>query len=777
MKLASLPFFVIVLLFLVSGKHAFAQDQVTISGTIKEGDKNEELIAAKVRVIGLNLGVLSNEYGFYSLSLPKGSYQIVFSSSGYLSDTLQVDLNESLRKNVILYNEVSQIEEFVVLSKRQDENVRSAQMGVERLNPKDLDKFPVLFGEKDFIKIMQLTPGVKSAGEGSSGFYVRGGGADQNLILLDEAIVYNASHLLGFFSTFNSDAIKDAVLYKGTAPANYGGRLASVLDIKMNEGNNNKYNVSGGIGLISSRLNVEGPIVKDKASFLISGRRTYADMFLKATKNFKDTKLFFYDLNAKVNYRISDKDRIFLSGYFGRDKLGLADIFGLEWGNATGTIRWNRIVSDKLFSNTSLIYSSYDYKIGIASGTVDFDILSKVNDANIKQDFQYFFNSKNTIRFGANVIHHSIVPGQIRSNGSTGLNTQEYQAQNSLESALYINNSYELSSRFSLNYGLRFSGFTFLANEDNYYTYNDEGQVSGTEKYKKNKVLKNYFYIEPRVSASYILTESQSIKAAYSRNTQNIHLVSNSTSASPTDVWVSTSKNTKPGIADLISLGWFKNLDENKYELSVETYYKSMQNQIDFRDGADVSANDKLEGEFLYGIGRAYGIEMMLKKKSGRFTGWISYTLAKSERKIDGINNFEWYNAKQDRTHDISVVGAYEINKKVILTGLFVFYTGNAVTFPSGKYIVNGETQYAYTERNGSRMPAYHRLDLGVTWIRKSTAKFESSWNFSIYNAYGRQNPYIIQFKENEFNPNIVRAEQTSLFRWVPAVTYNFKFK
>jgi hypothetical protein len=771
----------ILILFLFLGIFTFSQDKFTISGTIRETVKGEELINAIVKVKGQNLGARSNEYGFFSLTLDKGKYTILITNLGYTPQEKEIDLSESMsldfNLNPIKSDKMQDLNEVKVSGIKEDLNVKEAIMGVERLDPKELAKIPVLFGEKDIIKTMQLLPGIKSAGEGSAGYFVRGGGADQNLILLDEAPVYNASHLLGFFSTFNSDAIKDAVLYKGNQPSNFGGRLSSVLDIRMNEGNSKKMNVSGGLGLISSRLNIEGPIVKDKSSFLINGRRTYADVFLKASENFKDNTLYFYDLNAKVNYRVSKKDRIFLSGYFGRDVLGVGETFGINWGNATGTLRWNRIVSDKLFSNTSVIFSSYDYNIGIKSGLVDFDIISKIQDFNVKQEFQYFANTRNKIKYGVNIIHHTITPGQVKSNSIVGINSETLSPTKSIESAAFINNDYSLNENFTLNYGVRVSGFSLLGNGANVYSYNAEGSVIDTTVFKKNDLYKTYWNVEPRVSFSYAYAKTASFKAAYARNAQNIHLVSNAASTSPTDVWLSTSLNTKPELANQFSVGWFKNFKENKYEFNVETYYKTLSNQIDYRNGANTSANDLLEGELLYGIGRAYGLEFNLKKRQGKFTGWISYTISKTERKVEGINNFDWYNAKQDRTHDISVVGVYDINEKLSVSALFVFYTGNAVTFPSGKYEVNGQTQFSFTERNASRMPDYHRLDLGLTWYRKNTAKFESSWNFSIYNTYARENAFSINFRENADDPSKTEAVQTALFKIIPAVTYNFKFK
>jgi hypothetical protein len=756
---------------------AFSQNKYTISGGIKDDAKGEEIISARIKVKDQPIGSNSNEYGFFSLTLPEGKYTLIISAYGFLTQEIEVNLNQNVQLSVQMKNPVQELDEVKVTAIRQDANVKDAVMGVERLDPKELAKLPVLLGEKDIIKTMQLRPGVKNAGEGSSGFYVRGGGADQNLILLDEAPVYNASHLLGFFSTFNSDAIKDATLYKGNQPANFGGRLSSVLDIKMNEGNNKKFNVSGGLGLISSKLNVEGPIIKDKASFLVTGRRTYADVFLKASDRFKDNKLYFYDLNTKLNYRISKKDRIYLSGYFGRDKLGFGETFGIDWGNATATARWNRIVNEKLFSNTSFIFSSYDYKISIKSGDVDFKILSKIQDFNLKQEFQYFLNTRNKLRFGLNAIHHAITPGQVEANSSSGISATKINPLKSIESAIYITNDWTASEKINVSYGARLTGFSVLGNGAESYTFDENGDVATTNNYKKNQLVKTYLIVEPRVSMSYSYSKTASFKAAYARNAQNIHLLSNATSASPTDVWLSTTLNTKPEIADQTSIGWFKNFKENAYEFNVETYYKTMQNQIDYRNGANTQANEKLEGELLYGVGRAYGLEVILKKKTGKLTGWIGYTLSRTERKINGINENNWYVAKQDRTHDISVVGIYDINKKLSVSALFVFYTGNAVTFPTGKYEVNGETQFSYTERNAARMPNYHRLDLGLTYIRKNTEKFESSWNFSIYNAYARENAYQITFRQSESDPNKTEAVQTTLFRIVPAITWNFKFK
>lgn len=757
---------------------AQAQEKFSISGTIREKKNGETMIGATVRVKELkNVGASSNEYGFYSLTLPKGEYTLVCNYLGYADFEQKVNLEKSQTIDIKLAENDQSLDEVVVTSEREDRNVTETQVAVTKLEVKEIAKIPVLFGEKDILKTIQLLPGIKGSGEGQSGFNVRGGSADQNLILLDEATVYNASHLLGFFSTFNSDAIKDVSVYKGAMPAQYGGRLSSVLDIKMKEGNNQNYNVSGGIGLISSRLNVEGPIQKDKGSFMVAGRRSYADLFLKLSndENTRSSSLYFYDLNAKLNYTLGKKDRLFISGYFGRDKLGFGSNFGIDWGNTTGTLRWNHIYNDKLFSNTSLIYSNYNYKISINSGANDFDITSVIKDWNLKHEFQYFSNDRNTMRFGVNFVHHTITPGQISASGSSSLNSKPLEDRYGLENAAFFSNEWKASTRLSFIYGLRLSSFSSVG-KGTFYTYDAEGNVNGSSTYNSGEIVKTYINPEPRLSANLILNSNSSIKGGYARNIQYLHLISNSTSATPTDSWIPTSGNVKPEISDQVSIGYYRNFANNKYEFSAETYYKDMQNQIDYKDGANSQANEKIEGELLFGKGRAYGLELFVKKKYGKLNGWISYTLSRTERSIDGINNGNWYAARQDRTHDISVVAIYNLSERWSLGATWVYYTGNAVTFPSGKYTLDGNTQFLYTERNGYRMPDYHRLDLSATLYSKKTKKFESSWNFSLYNAYGRENAFTITFRESKSDPSKTEAVQTTLFRWVPSVTYNFKF-
>jgi len=770
--------FFIFSLFFVSN-YLFAQSiKYTISGTIKDSSSGETMLSTTIRVKELgNIGTTSNEYGFYSLTLPDGDYTLVVNYFGFEKKEIPIKLSENLIINVDLVRleeKFKELQEIKVSATKENRNVSGAETGMIKMDVKSLEKIPVFAGEKDIIKTFTLTPGFKTAGEGNSGFFVRGGAADQNLILLDEAPVYNASHLLGFFSTFNSDALKEVTLYKGGMPSQYGGRTSSVLDIKMLDGNDKKYHVGGGIGIISSRLSIEGPIVKNKGSFIISGRRTYADVFLKLTDEFKDNRLYFYDLNLKANYKINDKNRIFLSGYFGQDKLGLGDLFGINWGNATGTIRWNSVISPKLFSNTSFIFSNYNYKIAINSGPLAVDIRSKIQDFNLKQDFTYIISPKNKLKFGVNVIHHTITPGQIESDDPNFV-FEKLQDRFAWENAGYISHEWNPSERLSFIYGLRATNFSLMGAGE-FYSFDSLGIVSQTTTFNKGEIVQNYFNLEPRFTSSFMIDSASSLKLGYARNVQNLHLISNSTSSTPTDLWIPSSANVKPEITDQISFGYFRNFFNNRYELSIEGYYKDMQNQVDYKDGASTIANDLIEGELLYGKGRAYGIELFFKKKYGRFNGWISYTLSRTEKQIDGINNSNWYAARQDRTHDLSLVGIYDINDRLSVAATWVFYTGSAVTFPSGKYYIDGNIQWLYTERNGYRMPNYHRLDISVTYYNKKTDKFESSWNFGIYNAYARENAWTIDFRESETDPTKTEAVQIALFKLVPSITYNFKF-
>jgi hypothetical protein len=761
---------------LISTLFSFAQKH-TISGTIKDEKTGETLIGATIILLG-NGGsaVLSNSYGFYSITAPANNYTLIASFSGYKSDTLKVSLVKDLMQIILLTPQGKELEEVVVTGRRTD-NITQTLPGVQKVSMDEIKDVPVLFGEKDILKTIQLLPGIKSGGDGSAGFFVRGGGADQNLILLDEATVYNASHLLGFFSTFNSDAIKDVTIYKGDMPAQFGGRLSSLLDIKMNDGNYKDYKVSGGIGLISSRLNVEGPIVKDKGSFMISGRRTYADLFLKLSNDTDVNKsvLYFYDLNAKANYQFNQKNKIFLSGYFGKDVLGFSDQFGIQWGNSTATFRWNHIFNNKLFSNTSIIYSNYSYNISIKQTTNELTVVSKIKDYTLKEDLQYFAGSKNKMNFGFNLTKHIFTPGEFQTSATSSYNSLKLQDKFALDGAVYISDEWKINDQLKINSGLRLSSFNVLG-PGNFYSYDDAGKINDTATYSNGQIAKSYLNLQPRFAATFQLNDVSSVKGSYSRNVQNLHLLSNSTGSNPTDLWIPSSNNVKPEIADQISAGYYRTISNNNYEFSAEVYYKFLQNQIDYKNGAELVANEKVESQLVYGKGRAYGVELYAKKKQGKLTGWISYTLSRTERQIDGVNNNLWYPATQDQTHNLALVAIYKASKKWTLSADFVFNTGNAVSWPSGKYDVNGRTIFYYTERNSYRMPAYNRLDLSATLQSKKARKFEGSWTFSIYNAYGRENPYFIQFQNDPVNPQKTQAVQYSLFRWIPSVTYNFKF-
>ncbi len=762
--------------------YGFSQ-KVSISGSIKDGTNGEDIFGAAVIVKELtNTGAQSNAYGFYSLTLDTGNYTLIYRSVGFENKIIQVNLTQDTTINVELGipSDVQEMDEVVITSKKENSNITSAQMEVTRLNPKDIETIPILFGEQDIMKTLQLTPGVKGAGEGNAGFFVRGGGADQNLILLDESTVYNASHLLGFFSVFNSDAIKDVALYKSGIPAEYGGRASSVMDVKMRDGNNKKFAASGGIGLISSRLTVEGPIVKDKGSFIVSGRRSYADIFLPLAPNqdLDNTKLYFYDLNAKANYQLGEKDRIYLSGYFGRDDFLLDGQFGFDWGNQTGTLRWNHIFSDKLFSNTSFIYSKFDYQFTIGAGEDGFGIRSSIRDFNVKQDFTYYMNANNTIKYGFNGIHHTFEPGVLESGANVGFNQIELSKRRALELGAYIQNEQKIGNRWAFMYGLRYSGFNYMG-EGTAYEFNDEGDITSEVEYGSWESIKYYQGLEPRASANFIVNESSSIKAGYNRIFQYIHQLSNTTTSSPTDVWVPTSNTVKPQIGDQIAVGYYKNFSKNTYKVSVETYYKWLQNQIDYRPNANLILNELVERELVYGQGRAYGVEFQIKKTKGKFTGWFNYTLSRALRQFDDIDNGQEFSARQDRIHDLNLILTYKIKDKFVLSSSFVYYTGDAVTFPSAQYSFDGLDVPYVGQRNGNRLPDYHRLDLGFTWYMKDRKHLEQSLNFSIYNVYNRENAFSVRFTDS-FEGNTsgqVQAVQTALFRLIPSITWNFKIK
>jgi hypothetical protein len=766
----------IVLLSLFGASTAFSQANYTLSGSVRDASTGETLSGASVEVVGGKAQALSNDYGFFSMRVAAGSYELRVSYVGYQSHTRQLRLDGDTSVTFAL-EPGSLLEAVEISSVPQTQNLTTAMMGTNQFQVRDIEKVPVLFGEKDVLKTLQLLPGVLSGGEGSSGFFVRGGAADQNLIILDEAIVYNASHLLGFFSTFNSDAIKDMTLYKGGMPAEYGGRLASVLDISMLEGNKKEFRVKGGVGLIASRIAVEGPLKKDKGSFMLSGRRTYADVFLKLSgdSTISNSSLYFYDLNLKANYQFNDRNTLYLSGYSGKDLLAYSGSFGFDWGNTTASARWNHVFSPALFSNTSLIYGGFDYHVDIFEKEANFTIASLVRNYQLRQDFQYYPGNGHVVKFGAGALRQRVSPADFQSRDTSSFNSLASEARNGLELNAYVSHDWKVSDRFNVLYGLRLSLFRAMG-PGTFNRYDPDGEISETVFLPDAGLVKQYFNPEPRLSLNYRLSELTSLKVSYNRNSQNLHLLSNSSASLPTDVWMMSSQNIRPQLADQLALGYFRNLRENQYEFSAEVYYKTMQNQIDFRVNADIQANPNVEADLLYGDGRAYGLELFLKKRTGRLTGWLSYTLSRSERQFEEIDAGRWFPARQDRTHDLSLVGMYEISDRWTFSGTFVYSTGNAVTFPSGKYTVNEKPVWYYSERNGYRMPAYHRMDIGFTYEPPAKGKLVSTWDFSLYNAYNHKNAYIIDFRESEANPNISEAYKTSLFGIIPSVTWNFKF-
>lgn len=756
---------------------AFAQSKYTLSGTISDVSSGEDLTGAVLSVQNTNYSTICNSYGFYSITIPEGDYHISIRLIGYENQLVPVQLHANQLINFKMKEISYELDNIEVRGERADQNITSLEMGSVKINPKQIESIPVFFGERDLIKTMQLMPGVKQAGEGNAGFYVRGGGLDQNLILLDEAPVYNASHLLGFFSVFNSEAIRDANLMKGSIPAEYGGRASSVLDIRMKEGNLKDYQTTGNVGLISSNLSMEGPIKEDVSSFMLSGRRTYADLFLQLApdKDLRDAQLYFYDLNLKTNFKLNETNRLFVSGYLGRDKFRMQDQFGFDWGSKTATIRLNHTFNEKLFSNSSFIYSDYSYQIDI-EGNNDVILGSRIQDFNLKQDFSWYLNARNTLKFGGNLIFHKIVPGEIEAAPESVYSSLAVRPRRAFESSLYISNSKQISKRFQVYYGLRLALFSNVGPGD-FHQFDEDGNWVETISYDYFKWVKTQGGPEPRLALNYQLNTQSSVKASYNRIYQFIHLLSNSTSSTPTDVWLPSSDYVKPQLSDQWSLGYFRNSKKNLIETSVEIYYKNLQNQIDYKNGADLIFNSTVEAELVFGRGWAYGTEFLIKKNYGKLTGWLGYTWSKTMRQFEQINEGKAFPARQDRRHDVSVVAMYDLSRKLKISAAWVYNTGNAVTFPNGKYVIDGKVIGYYTQRNGYRMPDYHRLDLGLTWIRKQTAKFESSWNFSVYNAYGRENAYFISFRQSEKDPEQTEAVQISLFKLIPSVSYKFKFK
>lgn len=769
---------------------AQAPKKFTISGYVKDDSNGEFLIGASVYLKETFQGVNTNTYGFYSLTVPEGNYTLVISYLGFEEQVQVINLNKDLRINVSLKLRVIKTRVFEVTDERIDKNVKSTDMGRVELNVEEMKKLPAFMGEVDLIKIVQLIPGIKSAGEGNTGFYVRGGGPDQNLVLLDEAIVYNAAHLFGFFSVFNSDAIKSVDVHKGGMPAQYGGRLASVLDIQMKEGNNKRFKADGGIGLIASRLTIQGPIKKDTSSFIVSGRRTYLDVlaqpFVNKDSPFRGSGYYFYDLNTKINYRLSDKDRLFLSGYFGRDVFTFKNEnsgfdIRIPWGNATASARWNHLFNDKLFLNTSLIFSDYKFESNIEQSAFRFGVFSGIRDYNAKMDFSYFPNIRHQIKFGANYIFHRFTPNNASAEFlGTEFDLGEKEQLFAHEAAIYVSDDYDFSEKFRVHFGLRGSSFTHVGPFTR-YVKNEEGETIDEISYNNGEKIKQYNRVEPRLMMRYSLDLKSSIKASYTQNYQYLHLTSFANVSLPTDIWIPSTSIVEPQFGQQYSVGYFRNLKQNMFETSVEVYYKRLANQVEFKDGTlqQDQIKDNLDNSLTFGSGRAYGVELFAKKALGKTTGWVGYTLSYTTRLFPELNGGETFYARYDRRHDISVVVNHEVNKKLTLAAIFVYSSGNLLWMPTSQYFFEGNFVAQYDARNNFRMPAYHRLDISATYITKDTEKYKANWNFSIYNVYSRLNPYFI-YIDTSGNPVDgtlkAQAKMVSLFPIIPSITYNFSF-
>jgi len=770
-----------------------AQENMTVSGYIKDANNGETLIGATAFVQELSLGATSNEYGFYSISIPPGKYTIEFAYLGFQNNKIEVDLLNNQKLDVELTEEGVQLTEVVVTSEAEDQNVTQLEMSVNKLEVQTIKQMPALLGEVEILRSIQLLPGVTTVGEGATGFNVRGGSIDQNLVLLDEAPVFNSSHLFGFFSVFNPDAVKDVKLYKGGIPSRYGGRLSSILDVRMKEGNNKALSVNGGVGFIFSRLSVEAPLIKNKASFIVAARRSYVDVlaapFLE--DGLENSVLNFYDLTVKTNYNINEKNRIFLSGYFGRDNFGFGDQAGFNWGNATASFRWNHLFNDRLFSNLTLYYSDYDYELDFGDkSTNSFDWNASIINYSIKEELSYYINPKNILRFGGQGIAYVFEPGNaigISEGESRDLSIANKYA---LEGALYLENELDFN-KFKFNYGLRFSYFNYTG-KGNAYEYGEAavGQrrpVLSSAFFDQGESIQTYSNFEPRASVKYQINGESSVKASFMRTAQYIHLISNTTASTPIDVWTPSTNNIKPQTANQFAVGYFKNFNDNKYELSVETYYKTMSDLVDYIEGADLLLNEFIEGDLLAGDGRAYGLELMLKKDKGDFTGWISYTLAKTERRVDGINEDDWYPSRFDQTHNFTLTAFYNLSKRWVLSSNFTFITGTPTTFPTSRYDQQGYVipHNANETRNNVRIPSYHRLDFGATFKAKEkpNKKWSGEWVFSVYNVYSRRNPFSIYFRQQTDRVPIGERVNTEAVRlsvvgsFIPSISYNFKFK
>lgn len=780
----------VLLLLILFPITVIAQKKFTVSGYAKDAKNGETLIGATIAVKGQTKGISTNQFGFYSLTLTEGTYTLIGSYAGYQPVATGIKLAGDLQLNFDLTPRTA-LDEVVITSRKRDVNVKNAQMGKFVLPIEQIKSIPAFLGEVDLLKTVQLLPGVRNAGEGSAGIYVRGGGPDQNLILLDDAIVYNTGHLFGFFSIFNADAIKNVSLIKGGMPAQYGGRLSSVLDIAMKEGNDKKVQVDGGIGLIASRVSIQGPLKKDKASFIISARRTYVDAlskpFIKKTSEFYGSGYYFYDLNAKMNYKFSEKDRLYISGYFGRDVFDFVNgkrslDVNIPWGNTTATVRYNHVFNKRLFGNTTAVFNKYNFTFDAEQNNFKVKLASGIRDINFKQDFDLYPFTGHKVKFGGSITFHKYTPSVVSGSQDTiqfkPLNAQSKTAQ---EGALYFQDDWEISDKLKINAGIRYSWFRQMG-EYKIYTTDADGNRTDSVVFKKGETVKYYGGFEPRLTIRYALNDETSVKASVTRNLQYTHLVSNAGTTLPTDLWVPSTFRVKPQISWLYAAGVFKNFQDNMYETSVELYYKSMQNQIEYKEGYTPNTLEDTENSFVFGKGWSYGAEFFVNKTKGRLTGWVGYTLSWTWRKFPDLNFGEQYPAKYDRRNDMSIVALYQLNKRWKLAATFVYGSGNAATLPQRFYFINGVLTQEYSRINEYRLPAYHRLDFSAINSPKKNEtrkKWQSEWVFSIYNVYNRKNPYFIYFDQEGSlaNNNLkVQAKQVSIFPIIPAVTFNFKF-
>ena len=769
-----------------TAQNLYSQNTRTISGYISEAESGETLIGANVYIIEDQKGTISNEYGFYSISLPPRTYTLQFSYLGFITIERKIDLTTNLKLDVELSSVAAELQEIVISSEAANANVSTNEMSINKLDISTIQKMPSLLGEVEILRSIQLLPGVSSVGEGASGFNVRGGSIDQNLVLLDEAPVYNSSHLFGFFSVFNPDAVKDVKLYKGGIPARYGGRLSSILDVRMKEGNKKKLALNGGIGAIFSRLSVEAPIVENKASFIVAGRRSYIDVLAQPFLNedVEGSVLNFYDLTFKTNYDFNDKNTLFLSAYFGRDNFGFGDDAGFNWGNSTTTLRWNHLFSDKLFSNFTAYFSDYDYQINFGSeSTNKFDWDASISNYAVEPEFTLFLTPGNIIRFGALGIVYEFEPANAIGVSEGEVTDLTLPKKYALESGIFIENEIDISSNLSFNYGLRLSHFNY-AGKGTSYTFSEtqvglRRPVESSQDYDQWETIQTYTNLEPRFSMKYQLDDSKSFKLSYNRMSQYIHLISNTTAATPVDVWTPSTNNIQPQIADQVAIGYFQNFKDDTYEMSTEVYYKKLEHLVDYIDGADLLINQFLEGDLLDGRGRAYGLEIMLKKKEGKFNGWLSYTLARTERQVDGINNNDWYPSRFDQTHNLSLTAFYDLSKRVSLSANFALISGTPTTFPTTRFIQQGYIipNDAFGSRNNVRIPSYHRLDVSATLKGKKNhqRRWNNEWVFSIYNLYSKRNPFSIFTRLGE--NGVTEAVRLSVVgNFIPSISYNFNF-